>query len=612
MSRPVVLLTIGGISGIPSVQKELNTLETLLDPFHREGDLTLKLQGFANVTDVAANLESYAGTIELLHYAGHADGGGLDLDGQSAMAEGICNYFRGKTVPKVVFLNGCSTLGQVDDWLRIGVQAVIATATSINDDQAREFSETLYRHLSERATLGAAYQAARDQLSLSNVHLAQAPVTRAVFSSPSDDRPDQLPWGLYLNPETGNDGANYRLPWYQGQILTKVAKSNFQQEQATDNYYLLDVLTALAYHDISIPERVKKADHYESELFDILVESYPWTIGYHLSLLCKATDLRVRIELLTNTYLALGQTLHYVAISEWWWLLEHGHIREDSPPPPQAFHSEDQEIYPVINHWKRFLAWQQYLAKLPGGRGLPRVVPEFRQLAEKLESDADLMSARKLFSSLTSVAELDQLAADPASGEDAEYYLAALLRACSFLVNYQMLAVRNIGVDSKRGSPPSFSHALGKLYANGNSKLTLRGMTEDLEEFYYSRSVILTRREPALHGKPVFICLSPLIIDLYTYYATSPPEGQRSLRIFTFSFTDASGVHGFHTTNRPPFGGEPVTGDYVDTRMRSDEFEVRVQERAGGNRRRRPAGGGQPMLADVNTQMTYLRKDLGL
>lgn len=615
MARPVVLLTIGGVEGIQLVNEELEALEKLLDPFHEKEDLTLKVKRFAAVTDISQTLDTYAGRIELFHYAGHANGGGLELGEQVALASGICNYFVDKKPPRVVFLNGCSTLGQVDDWLRAGVQAVIATETPIGDPAARQFSEVFYHHLSERETVAAAYQRALKRLALLEKDYAAPPSVRAIFSSaaePASEETPESPWGLYLHPETGPDGANYRLPWYQGQILAKVEQINFEHEEPTNNYYLLDVLPALADHDVSIPGLVEKADRYEGELFDILLNCFPWTIGYHLSQLCTAREPLARAELLTNTYLALGQTLHYVALSEWWWMIEHQHTGQASPPPPQAFSEDDGADYPVIDHWVRFLTWQDYLNALPVGRALPRVVPELRGLAVKLREDKELIDADKFFSKLNDKAKLTEMAGIADELDNAEYYISQFLRACSFLANYKMLAVRGIKVKAARATPRSFGHVLGKLYANRNSKLTLRSEVEELADPYFSQSVIFTRREPAYDGKTDFICLSPLIIDLHTYHAATDAAKRQQLRIYTYSYTDAVGVHYFHTIERSLFLARIVPGDFLDSTMPADVFSADAEVKIRKKRARPNQGVTRLLLKNVERQIDHLRKDLGL
>ena len=65
----------------------------------------------------------------------------------AAHAEGLAGLLGDQRGLKLVFLNGCSTLPQVDLLLGAGVPAVIATSHAINDPVARDFAIAFYQAL---------------------------------------------------------------------------------------------------------------------------------------------------------------------------------------------------------------------------------------------------------------------------------------------------------------------------------------------------------------------------------------------------------------------------------------------------------------------------------
>src|SRR5262249_3413524 len=88
----------------------------------------------------------------IFHYAGHAHEACLLLASAAAKAHetdlrGLLGFWGRKGGLRLVFLNGCSTQPQVDDLLRAGVSAVVATARPIDDDAACRFAEGFYRKL---------------------------------------------------------------------------------------------------------------------------------------------------------------------------------------------------------------------------------------------------------------------------------------------------------------------------------------------------------------------------------------------------------------------------------------------------------------------------------
>ena len=98
-------------------------------------------------------LRAHRHRIAIFHYAGHADEGRLMLeralgsaDG-AAHAEGLAGLLGDQRGLKLAFLNGCSTLPQVDLLRGAGVPAVIATSRAINDAVARDFAITFYEAL---------------------------------------------------------------------------------------------------------------------------------------------------------------------------------------------------------------------------------------------------------------------------------------------------------------------------------------------------------------------------------------------------------------------------------------------------------------------------------
>ncbi|MEO0734235.1 MAG: hypothetical protein AAFZ52_15470, partial [Bacteroidota bacterium] len=327
----------------------------------------------------------------------------------------------------------------------------------------------------------------------------------------------------------------------------------------------------------------------------------------NLGLLYQCGDPRERIEIMTTIYYALGRTLHYLALSEWWWLLEFDQLDTAASAPPPAFSLSDPDNFPAIDHWARFLALEDYLAALPAARQLPRFFPQFRELvAELRKPDADASAALAWFGNLRNVADIDRKTAEPDASAETEYLLAVLLRATAFLVEYQVYAVRDIGVSHRRGRPADFNHTLGELYAQNGDHLAVDGKFSQKGHPYHTNAVVMTRRDQ-VEITP-FLCLSPLIIDLNSHYSPQEHRKNSLLRVFIFSYTKGDRYY-WHEADLCPFAGTHEPGQVIHSAMTEREFNVGDQERAPERRRPRQ-GSNRLVLREVGDMIAELRKDL--
>jgi WD40 repeat protein len=105
--------------------------------------------------------------VAVFHFGGHAGSGVLLFEtplgaAKPAHARSFAHFLGMQHGLVLVFLNGCSTRGQVQDLLDSGVPAVIATAEKIPDLVAMELSSRFYKALASGAPLRAAFREAVD------------------------------------------------------------------------------------------------------------------------------------------------------------------------------------------------------------------------------------------------------------------------------------------------------------------------------------------------------------------------------------------------------------------------------------------------------------------
>lgn len=111
------------------------------------------------------------GRLTAFHFAGHADGCSLLLEGPDRKptrvgADVVARFFTGLRGLHLVFLNGCSTAEQVKALRDAGVDVVVATSKDVRDDVATAFAVAFYGALAGAASIDEAFIHAKADLQL--------------------------------------------------------------------------------------------------------------------------------------------------------------------------------------------------------------------------------------------------------------------------------------------------------------------------------------------------------------------------------------------------------------------------------------------------------------
>jgi WD40 repeat protein len=210
-TKPVILLAFANARDnyLRNLPEEARQVREALDVAEQHGRCQLVLRQNATVGDILDVFQDarYRDCIALFHFGGHADGYRLLLETAAgapaaANAGGLARFLAQQRGLTLVFLNGCSTEGQVADLLAAGVPAVIATDQAVDDAQATAFAARFYRGLAGGATIGAAYKEAKAER-----QMADAPAFRHIGAAEEEPDADRLPWHLHVRSgaETASD-----------------------------------------------------------------------------------------------------------------------------------------------------------------------------------------------------------------------------------------------------------------------------------------------------------------------------------------------------------------------------------------------------------------------
>ena len=158
----------------------------------------------ARSSDLIAELQSKAlrDRVAVIHYAGHANGQGVFLRGadgsrdqEMAHIDGLASIIAQQRNLRLVFLNGCSSQGQVDALRSCGVPAVIATTRGIDDAVAKDFARAFYSSLVSDNSLSTAFDTAE-----ATIQTASGSSFRGALSDAFDDELEieaRWPWRLH-------------------------------------------------------------------------------------------------------------------------------------------------------------------------------------------------------------------------------------------------------------------------------------------------------------------------------------------------------------------------------------------------------------------------------
>lgn len=521
--RPVVFLAFANDQDahLSTLRTESRTLDKILYPLHDKGFIELHVREGADIKDVFTAFNRFNQRISILHFAGHANGTHLQMEGEKADADGLAALLGQQKSLKLVVLNGCSTQGQVKALLANGVKTVIATSVPIEDEMASLFAEQLYQNLAHSLGVEQAFEQAIAFLKTKYGDDRQAKTYRNLVWT-DDQASTDLPWGLYIN-ETAGSAANWTLPQFEkinfpsgfGSSL----KANYQV-----NEYILSVLESMVDHVPTMAVQMK--DRFGNprdprELPSVLIENFPWPLGAQLRILFvkRATMNQAgmpRLKQLLSTYLLTCQFIAAILLSQIWDELLDGTVSLKFDIV--SLLPQNQEDYLSFN----FLKLIRELNDLLITAHRPPFLLELADLFSELSLEEDFYQAYQYIESVRTNLALGKL--EEAEMTDlcnqTEFCLAALLKQVAFLAKYQLVTVKDIAIYSPKRETASFAHYLG--YLNAPDAALLAQSQRSLEAYTNSHSVLLVKSGDMQE----FLNLSPFIIDknAFAKESESPPN----------------------------------------------------------------------------------------
>ncbi|MFT5833393.1 MAG: hypothetical protein ACI97N_001020 [Cognaticolwellia sp.] len=585
MEQPIIFLAFSNSQDdhLAMLKRESKHINRALEALDDKGLVKIVREESADLDTIFHNFNRFKDQVAIFHYAGHASGENLSFEGDPGNADGLANLFAQQKNLKLVFLNGCSTKGQVDKLLELGIKAVIATSVPINDTKATEFGEQFFRALANKSTIKAAFNFAVAWLQTKYRNTDVPTIMENHRGFVTDDEAaeatDSMPWGLYLKADS--DILNWTLPTRFVQTVTRPA---LNQEFAI-NDYIYSILDDMILADPNFENRMTDSEGNELDdrnLLALIIGNYPWSIGSQLRRLVSRDDEMnnfsiVRLEQIINTYLVSSQVLFYILLAQMW-----GEKRKMGDKFPISTHFLDalslhEENFKQFDYFAQI---RQILDQLKE-HNIPFFVKELERLQKALSEKKEFYDSYLYLESLRSrllSADRSSLEAEiPQLCADAEYCLSIVIGKISFLINYQMLTIRDILIQKTPHNEPTFNHIMGNLKAQDNDFLSLFKEPKSYNKFVDSRSVILVRD---LIDVSDYLNLSPFIVDKNAF----GDARATSTDLFMYAYNEEGGEFSYYSIRHNLFKPYVNDGDIIHTGL-EEKSEAKVQRKSRMRRR---------------------------
>lgn len=498
---------------LPTLSKEDEEVYRILTSRYQKNHFKLHRESNATLLLLTEQLVTFREELSLFVFSGHAGRDRLLLKDSAANSSGIAQLLEACPQLKLVVLNGCSTVAQVEELLQLeNAPVVIATSSPVSDTAATQFAITFFQCFCEQyASVQDAFQlalAAAQTATFDPIYMQQ---TRD-FASTKNSVDDPI-WGIFVPT-----GQEIKLEW---SLPLFVSTSN--RENLVPNSILLDQLMEglSPFH-----KGIQQLYDQEMEGLDIsvlkkrrlILEVLPHPISEHLRKLLVEREetseqtffdqLGVdRLKQLIVTYQSVIELPAFILLAQLWDVLVE---------QKEAFQKSEQQKE-LLKQYLNFRTGERiqsiYFQLIPilieifQQNQLPLFVEEFEVVHDEFSPDSELFNSCMFFEHLNKKKAF--------SKEEAEQYciegeekLATILGKFGFLTRYTLVSVKNVRVKKNRFQfEPKYQHRLVELIQRFVGLEPTQFISDSIVD---DSSIHLQKRSGE---QTTFLNLSPFVID---------------------------------------------------------------------------------------------------
>ena len=584
---PVLFFAFANEEGrfLEYLKRESTTIHQALLPADAKGFVKLVRAESTEIDDLFRFFQAYHGRMAVFHFAGHANGKQLNLEGQSAGMQELAQLIaEQKDTLRLVFLNGCGTAGQVQYLHNLGIPVVVATNCPVDDPKAQAFASRFYAAMANHYSLEGAFLHAKTHLELkyqksANIFLSsdtgQKPMKEAqrdVFlpDLPTEEkRPENgaFPWGMYVAEGVGPAILQWKLPQY----YAAPPPASVQVSYAV-NKNILRLLKAVKSKAPDLRE-----EHYPTEEA-LIITSFPWIISVHLfRLFADAESMSVvglpRLRELIQAYVSTTRFLSYIALAQLWNELKSGKLTlENQLEEFFLLYKDNSETYD-------YLLLLQKVCEQMKGEDIEWFMPELQTIAERWAPGSHAFDQYRYVEAIRQRLIEEEI---PAQEVEEGCYLCEsvltdLLTEAAGLVNFSLLTVRDIRIINPGhiAVPTPFEHMIGDLHVPFQAYLKHR--PRSLDQYINSHSVVLTQRSEDTRISR-YLNLSPFYLDKTAF---GESKGKNTPMIYTLHHWKA---HTFifqnvnYNVNQAGQQNSPSSIDFLVVRPEMEDYQIILEQ----------------------------------
>jgi hypothetical protein len=344
----------------------------------------------------------------------------------------------------------------------------------------------------------------------------------------------------------------------------------------TANRYLLYVLNEMCgynpdiYHQMEEVREGKVVKKDSRAFMGIIIQNFPWYIGAQIGLLAQPEHRQMdnnRLACLVSTYTYTAQMLYFFLLCNFW--DEHKRLKIKAAESVLAELNTTRKTFLSVDYLRHFLHIYQLLL-----RGEAQFfIAEIETLARKLQDETSNTHKAWQFLERTRQQYLSNQQPNDFNKTLVltEQALAVLLRDIAFMVNYEMVTVRDISIDKSRTAQETFELDLGRLHAADTIGLDMEKDAANRKKATYTHSnaVILIRKNSNFRE---FLDLSPFVIDKNTHLSRYASKFQiPDLYVYGYETDD---VYHYLSIRHTIFQAvkESAKTDIIHTHLTLDDF----------------------------------------
>ncbi len=499
----------------------------------------------SSTDDIIKELNVQNRTVEILHYAGHSDGNSILLNDTQANADALAKKLQSIGTLKLVFINGCSSKGQVQFFHAAGIPFVIATSRPIDDDKAFWFAKQFYNYL----TIGRSLQKSFEATILdANFQKKNVPfLNERAIGRIADIQTDAIPWALYIRE--GAETQDYSLPFNQNKLSAtpELNHKNFLDKiifalASVEDYPNLKNIKNLA-------KKIEMVEVQQGKKVSELLKILPYTMSLCIQKIVAEIERDseyYRLQLYNYTFL-FETILHFTAsilMAQVW-----QHKKNISAQNLEKFLEfgsfwKKSRLDQSPNDYKfiilKMIDWLNSLEL-----SIPFQKNDIERLIVFLNSN-DFEAASEFFYRQKSIYNQRIRLSDTEAIENcfkSQEYLNQTFYAFKNLAVNNMASVRGINVMNFRHVETNFDNVVSKLIINETEQSPVLGskMLENKSVLWYSSN---DNDLDVILDIPDKLNLFPFIIDLNAF--TEKYSSEVALYLFIGYFGDASGINCYH------------------------------------------------------------------